>query len=167
MNIFILDGNPRLAAEYHCDKHVVKMILESAQLLSTAHSIHGTPVSPSLYKPTHINHPCSKWVRESESNYKWLYRLFEFLLTEYTARYNKYHACERLRPFLSHTYTMELIDPSFSINIGECTTPALAMPDEYKTDNCVESYRNYYKSKEKKMSMTWKTKTPEWFKTYA
>ena len=83
MNIFYLDEDPVLAAQMHCDKHVVKMILESAQLLSTAHLlIDGDELADErgLYKATHKNHPSSKWVRDSSENYEWLWNLFDQLL---------------------------------------------------------------------------------------
>ena len=69
MNIFILDKDPKTAAEYHCDKHVIKMILETAQMLCTAHWETG---SQAPYRATHKNHPCTKWTRLNTSNYKWL-----------------------------------------------------------------------------------------------
>lgn len=94
MNIFVLDQFPMLAAQYHSDTHVVKMVLETAQLLSTTHQLL-TPLDKqpltNIYQPTHINHPCSKWVRESKANYQWLYELFRHLAAEYTYRYYKDH----------------------------------------------------------------------------
>ncbi len=69
MNIFALDTDPVTCAQYHCDKHVIKMILESVQMLSTTCSILGAEAP---YKPTHANHPCTKWVRESWENFGWL-----------------------------------------------------------------------------------------------
>lgn len=72
MNVFALDLSPKTAARYHCDAHVVKMILETTQMLSTAHWMRGTR---GPYRPTHANHPCSVWVRESTANYKWLHEL--------------------------------------------------------------------------------------------
>jgi len=114
MNIFYLDNAPKLCAEMHVDKHCVKMILEYAQLLSTAHRvIDGTLVDgysktgrkqkryvlsdsrdTTLYSATHINHPSAIWVRQSEQNYRWLFTLFCELLDEYTHRYGKLHACD-------------------------------------------------------------------------
>ena len=89
MNIFYLHNDPQVCAAYHCDKHVVKMILEYAQLLSTAHhELDGVP-SIECYKKTHVNHPCTKWVRESLQNYRWLMRLITGLNDEYRKRYNK------------------------------------------------------------------------------
>jgi len=84
MNIFYLDKDPRICAENHCDKHCVKMILEYAQLLSTAHRVlDGDPNQELpdgrqdvLYKATHVNHPSAVWVRQNEANYKWLYKMW-------------------------------------------------------------------------------------------
>jgi len=92
MNIFASDINPKKSAINLDDKRVVKMVLESAQLLSTAISVCGE-VAP--YKPTHKNHPCSVWVRKTRSNYLWLLEHFKYLCQEYTARYNKTHKCEK------------------------------------------------------------------------
>ena len=86
MNIFMLDQDPVKAAKYHADKHVIKMILESAQLLCTAiNNHHGKQVMP--YKTTHLNHPCSLWVRESRDNALWLVDLTQALNQEYKHRY--------------------------------------------------------------------------------
>jgi hypothetical protein len=95
MNIFVTSDCPIKSAAYLDDKRVVKMILESAQLLSNALYFSEMPeVAP--YKPTHVNHPCSVWVRESRANYLWLVDHFIALCDEYEARYNKLHACEKL-----------------------------------------------------------------------
>ena len=99
MNIFYLDRSPSIAAEMACDKHVVKMILESAQLLSTAHRvIDGDEYADKvgLYKMAHKNHPSTIWTRTSTENYMWLNRYFGALCREYTYRYGKHHASERL-----------------------------------------------------------------------
>ena len=106
MNVFILDENPALAARYHMDVHVVKMVLESAQLLSTCF-LHFDIVGDKskVYKPTHPNHPCSVWLRESFSNVVWLYQLLKELLYEYTYRFGRIHACSRLVPYFSRCLT--------------------------------------------------------------
>lgn len=159
MNIFFLDMNPYLAAEMQCDKHVVKMILESAQLLCTAHHILGTDLDKEiLYRKTHENHPCSKWIRESSGNYNWLHSHFHGLLVEYWYRYGKKHASTRLLKPL-HEF------PHYESQVlGEMTRPALAMPDEFKCDDYVEAYRNYYVSKNSQMKMAWTIQEkPEWF----
>lgn len=88
MNIFALDKDPALCARYHIDKHVVKMVIEYCQLLSNAVWSVGI-VAP--YKKTHYNHPASKWARESNENYIWLWKLCNYLGQEYTYRYEKQH----------------------------------------------------------------------------
>ena len=100
MNIFYLDRDPQIAAQMMCDKHVVKMILESAQMLSTAHRVlDGDEYADKngLYKKAHVNHPSSEWVRCSYQQYKWLYDHMVALMEEYTYRYGKHHATERLK----------------------------------------------------------------------
>lgn len=137
MNIFYLDESPAVAARYHCDKHVVKMIVETAQLLSSAHWLHpdNPSVLPKIYRLTHKNHPCAIWVRSSSLHYVWTFRLLEHLLHEYTYRYEKTHATTRLLEPLSE---LPLIpDDGF-------VQPPQAMPDEYKHVDAVEAYRKYY-----------------------
>lgn len=90
MNIFVSDPNPQKSAQFLDDKRVIKMILESAQMLSTAINEYG---GKGPYKSTHINHPCSVWVRANKSNYKWLLDHFEALCYEYFMRYDKQHKC--------------------------------------------------------------------------
>jgi len=144
MNIFYLDHNPYVAAQYHSDKHVVKMILESAQLLSTAHRVMDEHVPEIMYKATHKNHPCSIWVRQHVDNYDYVYRLFEGLHDEYQFRYgcDKIHKTfEKLKEVLRH--------PPKAMEQADCkpSSPARAMPEEFlDPDGCtVTSYRNYYK----------------------
>ena len=134
MNIFILDENPELCAQYHCDKHVVKMILESAQLLATA--VQEKARIEGLYKPTHRNHPCGIWTRRSRANFLWLGELAKQLCIEYTFRYKKDHkSLDMIKKCLD---LQELVQP------GSLTPFAKAMPDEYRNDGIVESYRKYY-----------------------
>jgi hypothetical protein len=181
MNIFYLDNNVRKCAEMHNDKHCIKMILEYAQLLSTAHRVlDGTlTVGKSangrkktsyvlndsrdtiLYSATHINHPSAIWVRQSEQNYRWLFHLFCELLTEYTYRYGKNHACEKLVTTLGR--------PPENIDMNtRFTEPTPAMPDEVKIiGNSLASYRNYYINNKQHLA-SWKGKvqgrpTPDWF----
>lgn len=136
MNIFRLDEDSKICAQYHCDKHVVKMILEYAQILSTAHRVLDNNNSEELYKATHVNHPSTIWARTTSENYKWLYDLFLALLDEYTFRYNKFHNTSRLLDILSEL--------PYNIKIDEQTKFPLAMPDNCKLGNVVDSYRNYY-----------------------
>lgn len=159
MNIFYLDPDPKVCAEMHCDKHVVKMILEYAQLLSTAHRvIDGDPVielntngrkvkrwhladknlDTRLFAATHVNHPCSQWVRQNDSNYRWLRELLWNLMIVYRKRYGKEHSVwERC--------LAELKDPPKYIVKGVMSKPPQAMPNQYKVDgDPVQAYRNYY-----------------------
>ena len=103
MNIFYLNSNPGLAAQMQCEQHVVKMIMESAQLLSTAHRVLDGEKSADamkLCKATHKNHPSAIWTRESHANYHWLFAHMKALMREYTYRYDKHHAYERLLDYL-------------------------------------------------------------------
>jgi hypothetical protein len=141
LNIFYLDNSPKSAARMQCDRHVVKMILESAQLLSTAHRVLDGDEwadSHSLYRSTHKNHPSAVWARESALNYKWLYRHFLALCDEYCYRYGKIHLSEtKLADALWFTPT------SIDHNV-QFTCPPQCMPDEFKADNTILAYRQYY-----------------------
>lgn len=175
MNIFALDQDPYQAAEWMVDKHVVKMILETAQLLSTAHRLlDGTQYIDKtktgrnvkrwrlpdereavLYSATHINHPSAVWCRENFSNYNWLYHHFAALLNEYTYRYGKVHKCTAMA--LTLCFTPQRIP------LGDLTPVTPAMPDEYKVPNDhVESYRNYYRIAKERMHKWTKREKPAW-----
>lgn len=136
MNIFVLDKDPKLAARYMCDRHIVKMIVESAQMLSTAHHIYNSQ-REFLYKPTHQKHPCTIWTSENQTNYNWHYQLFTAMADEYTERYAKKH--------LSYTLLgKNLLTHPDNMPDGNLTDFPLAMPDIYKSKDPVESYRNFY-----------------------
>jgi hypothetical protein len=136
MNIFFLHLIPKICAQMHLDKHVIKMILETAQLLCSAHyMVERTSYIP-CYKLTHKNHPSAKWVRESKGNYEWLCQLGIELCKEYTYRYGKIHKCEKYIEDLSRNIP-PLPDLGF-------TKPAQAMPDMYRDKDAVEAYRAYY-----------------------
>jgi hypothetical protein len=161
MNIFFLHLIPSICAQMHCDKHVVKMILETTQLLcSTWHIVDPESI---IYKPyyklTHKNHPSTKWVRESIDNYKWLTELGKELCKEYTYRYGKIHKCEEYINNLAENI------PDLP-NIG-FTQPAQAMPATYKDPlDSVEAYRTYYFFDKNRM-LNWKKRDPpEWIKEY-
>ena len=178
MNIFYLDHDVRKCAEMHNDKHVVKMILEYAQLLSTAHRVLdgveliglsdsgrkkkfwtlGDSRDYTLYKATHINHPSAVWVRKSVQNYMWLAEMLEVLCGEYTYRYGKVHKVER-------DGLMQLLKNEFPKNlpIAPFTEPTPAMPDVYKVGDSINSYRNYYRG-DKRSFANWKKRSiPFWF----
>jgi len=156
MNIFYLDESPKVSAQLMTDKHIVKMILESAQMLSTAHRVlDGYPITSYsetgrrtqsyehprlndvLYKSAYVNHPSTKWVRESIENYNWLYQHFYELNVQYQQRFNRTHKTfERLNKVL--------IVPPYHIPQIEQTEIPRAMPDKYKDICPIVSYRNYY-----------------------
>ena len=140
MNIFALDNSPTRAAQYHNSPHVVKMVLETAQLLCTAHHLHAVRLSPLLYKPTHVNHPCAVWVRDNAVNYDWTVRLLQALLQEYTYRYGRQHKVETdgLYQYLySHTPKLR--------RALKRTQFATAIPDDcIVPGDPVASYRKYY-----------------------
>jgi Pyrimidine dimer DNA glycosylase len=158
VNIFFLDWDVEKNAQYHCDKHVVKMVLETAQLLCGVHHMtvhdtaHDTAHVP--YKLSHKNHPCSIWARDSMSNYLYLCEIGLALCEEYTYRYGKRHKSQEVIEWC-------LMNKPQIQDIG-FTTPPKAMPDEYKTEDVIESYRKYYLGA-KKTFLTWKErKVPEW-----
>lgn len=159
MNIFYLDRDPKTAAQMMCDKHVVKMILESAQMLCTAHRVvDGDRLADAagFYKMTHKNHPSTKWVRTCKENYTWLWEHFDALLKEYTHRYNKVHATARFRDVL-------YMSPVYIERRPKFTDPPQCMPDYCKGEDTVESYRTYYLL-EKASFAKWKNGAiPEWF----
>lgn len=160
MNIFYLDEDPFSCAKMHCDKHVVKMLLEYAQLMSTAHRVlNPEDCRETLYKATHINHPSAIWARQTSRNYLWLFELWDNLLCEYTARYNRYHKSQTLWP--------QLIFVPKSIPIGEMTPMPQCMPAQHKIDgDAVGAYRNYYIAEKAKFA-TWKNGAiPRWMKNY-
>jgi len=136
MNIFYLHKDPQKAAEYQYDKHVVKMILESAQMLCTAHH-HYDNGDNVPYKKAHYNHPSTVWARANKPQYYWLYNHMIALGEEYTRRYGKVH--------LTITKCKEaLLLYPHGMPDGFFTNPPQCMPDEYKADNSVDAYWNYY-----------------------
>ena len=157
MNIFVLDTDTRKCAEFHNDKHVVKMILETAQLLCGAHWMSEGGQYDIPYKLSHKNHPCAIWVRECIENYEWLCDLGIELCEEYTHRYDKRHKSQDIIEWC-------IVHPPNIRTNGEITPFALAMPDECKVGNPVESYRRYYMT-DKRDIAAWKNREiPNWYK---
>lgn len=177
MNIFFIDRDPAVCAQYHCNKHVVKMILESAQLLCTAHRILdgtlyiGTTQTGrkakrwllpdnrehTLYKASHVNHPSAFWVRQNSLHYDWLRELMSSLMLEYTHRYEKSHKCSAI--------FQELRTPPKSIPTVEWQDPPQAMPEDAKVrGDSLEAYRNYYRMHKRRMAVWKKRETPFWYK---
>ena len=140
MNIFYLDKCPDKAARLQYNKHVVKMILESAQMLCTAHHCYGDKWQRDNvpYKQAHLNHPSTIWARKSRSTYMWLYNHMMALGDEYTKRYGKTHlTITKCKDFLAK--------PPVHIQGDEFTQPPQAMPDKYKVPGCsITAYWNYY-----------------------
>ena len=147
MNIFYLDEDPEVAAIVQYNKHVVKMILESAQMLCTAH--HELLYDPDVpYKPAHVNHPSTIWCRQNTRHYFWLYEHMLALGHEYTNRYGKTHlTIEKCRDVL---YT-----PPLYIDNTPFTQPPQCMPDEYKVEgHSSKAYWNYYINDKKRIVLS-------------
>ena len=179
MNLFVLSECPFEAARAHCDIHVNKMIIETAQMLSTAHRLldgkmfielskSGSKLKKwdhpilhaTLYKSTHYNHPSSVWIRESSNNYSWAYCLFKGLCSEYTARRGKTHATELL-------LDNSLVQHPNNIKSGFETPFAICIADEYglaDVKDPIEAYRRYYiKKNNEQFNMSWIKNKPHWF----
>ena len=164
MNIFVLDLKPTINAKYHVDRHVTKMFIETIQLLCNSYRDGNMPEKhypPNIYKRTHYNHPCSKWVRESMENYIWTVFHAQALYDEYMYRFNNPVTYGRARLILEHCQSK----PPQNLPSTGLTPFALAMPDEYKCDDPVKSYRNYYLG-EKEYLFSWTNRdTPKWIDT--
>lgn len=162
MNIFFLDKDPYVAAQMQVDKHVVKMILETAQILSTNHRILDGDESGALpdgrdedfYRATHRNHPSTKWARQSVENYNWLADHFDGLLKEYTHRYGKQHQTGRL------LYALQ--SPPLELKDWDWTTPPSCMPEEYQVGSYVDNYREYYRKAKSHLHKWTKREPPDW-----
>ena len=180
MNIFILDKDPVKAAQLQCDKHIVKMVLESAQMLSTAQRVlDGTLTKiPSksgktmvkhwkldqhddiIYKAVHVGHPCTVWTMESNNNYNWHYVHFQALAEEFEYRYGKQH-----KSWVDLKDILKV--PPRNIPVHYLTPFKLAMgvaPQCIDHNDPVGSYRAFYQTKQDRFDMTWtKRDVPEWF----
>ena len=138
MNIFVLDTDVQACARAHYDRHVVKMCLEYAQILSTAARLRG--FEHDGYRSTHQNHPCVCWAAEEPRNWAWLYRLAQALGSEYSDRYGRVHASTlALQSLPTELSERAAIRPDVPFNF------VLAMPEEFQGDDPVEAYRAYYR----------------------
>ena len=189
MNIFILSRDPQESARFHCNKHVVKMILESAQMLCTAHWIHlleskGKKISDFKrvkdaqqwafentpkenqppWKMSHIRHPCTIWTNKNISNYVWHLKLCESLLSEYKTRYKKNHKSEDVANWLRKNFPINMKSSPLS-DFPVCMKEEYKVYQSVDTIDPVGSYRNYY-LKDKVRFAKWEplAKTPDWFK---
>jgi hypothetical protein len=180
MNIFYLDPNPERCAQQHLDKHVVKMILEYAQLLSTAHRmvdgeqytaltnggrkiqrwrLNDPDQEKLLFKASHVNHPSAIWARSGVKQYTWLYSLLAELCKEYTHRYGKHHKVER------EGLLLQLAMPPKKIYHDVFwSDPTPAMPDECKiVGDALKSYHTYYIEKKRSFAKWTNRPMPDWF----
>lgn len=183
MNIFVLDKSPKISAEFHCDKHVVKMILESGQMLCASHWLHllneyypgkkeefkrvkdmqkwlieNIPKEKQPpWKLSHINHPCTIWTNNSLSNYFWHHELSKSLCVEYTKRYGRVHSSEIIIDWLGKNKPVKMTDKGL-------TQFVICMKEEYKiSEDPVLCYRNYY-IKDKSRFAKWKLNNqPYWW----
>lgn len=148
-----MDSDLKKSVQQHCDKHIVSQAKEAAQLLSTALHTVDHPNPP--YRVTHINHPDAKYARSNRSNYLYVCNLLDALLQEYTERYGKIHSCARhLKLFL---------EAAKMFPEGEFTEPPQCMPEIYRSDDTVKSYRAYYLG-EKRAICKWRNgNIPDWW----
>lgn len=174
MNIFILDTDPVKAAAAHCDKHVVKMILESSQMLSTAVRILDSEFAsknPLLMQIAYSQHPCTIWTRESAANFDWHLSLLESLHKEYESRYMRIHSASYL-PRIFHDWYIQHAATKF--HPKQKRTPfALCMPDSCKvpdltSSGCTDtlavlSYRSYYLTHKSSFAKWHNSEIPDWW----
>lgn len=182
MNIFYLHYDTKICAQEHLDKHVVKMIVEYAQLLSTAHRLldgaqyfdkskNGRKIyrwklnderEQKIYHAVSWNHPSAVWVRQDLSHYQWLWNLASELCQEYRYRYggttDKQHKTSLVIQNLSFA-------PNNIPRNGLFQEPPQAMPEDVKVPgDSIQAYKNYY-IKYKKGFATWKARgIPSWYK---
>jgi len=183
MNVFFLDEDPDRAGMMQCDKHVVKMNCEYAQMMSTAHRVidgkkwtdrtaNGRKISrwwlenelfdKNLYKASHINHPSNIWLRKNPANYQWLYRMWVSTLREYERRYERTHESKKLISLLGN------VPEGLANKPYQFSQPPPAMkeyPQCIVPGDAVTSYRNYY-WEAKRSFATWKTGKPAWWVDY-
>jgi hypothetical protein len=180
MNIFWLSNDPVRCAQYHCDKHVVKMIVEYAQLLSTAvritrgkrvtvgkrvlYLMRGETISedgkianrsPRVYLVTHQHHPCSQWVNASLTHWQVLLKLALALCEEYTVRYGKTHACEWM---LRRIHKLEPRLPTLPFKL-----PPQCMPEQYHRRSTIAAYKAFYVGSKSRFAVWRYSKTPTWY----
>jgi hypothetical protein len=167
MNLFILSLIQREIAEFMMDKHISKILLEAVQMLCSAkHILDPDDVETNLqiYKLAHKNHPVTIWTRKSKANFIWTLDLVEALHNEWRYRYShpdtKFH-----KSYLMAQILKENIPSDDKFEKQGLTSFALAMPDIYKTDDPIQSYRNYYMSDVKQKIATWnkRRKKPDWY----
>jgi hypothetical protein len=173
MNLFFLHWDPKICAQQHCDKHVVKMILELTQMLYTCHTLLGSDLPENSYRVFNPKHPTNLWIRDCEANYLYTVRLTRALCDEYTYRYSKIHKCEsHLEFFETHIpvfkdrsiYTPEtVLSTNKKLSEQGMTPVPLAMYDDVKCSDTIVSYRSYYNVYKKRFAKWKNRETPYWF----
>ena len=176
MNIFAVNDNPHIAAVELCDQHIVKMPIESAQMLSTAHRcldgdrfedrtsngrrytrwIFSDERESVLYKSTMRGHPCTQWVMENLQNYLWLSIHALEMCEEYTRRYDKRHGSQDVIEYLRVNYPKNMPNAMRS-------PFAQAMPDYCKRSNAVDAYQTFYIEEKARFARWSKTCPPSWY----
>jgi hypothetical protein len=171
MNIFVLDESPIISAQMQCDKHIVKMPLETAQMLCSVWHRYGQGMNVP-YKEAHKNHPCTLWAGNDGANYDWLWQHGMELCFEYTRRYNKIHKCQQVIMNISLATTLLTPDFIFDKMSTEITPHPQCMPDEYKEQDgffspevaIVRAYRQYYVNEKKDIAKWEKSRPmPDWY----
>ena len=160
MNIFFLDKTPELSAKMLCDKHVPKMLLESAQMLSTAIHSHTMGISTDIYKEAYPNHPMTKWVGFNRDCFRWALENALHIGAEYLRRFSKRHKSMNIIHAIYDNNYINDIPNGFFKEHPQC------MPDEYKDKDYVVAYRKYYKG-DKAYFAKWErgVNAPEWWVT--
>jgi hypothetical protein len=158
MNIFYINTDPTIAAQELCDDHVRKMQIESAQMLCTAHWVNGNEAP---YKRAHLNHPSTKWARESIQHYRWLVKHGLEVCSEFTKRYGKHHKTQDVLEWCR--------DNEPNIPDNGFNPPPQAMPEEYKNADTIKAYKTYYiedKIKIKNLNYNKLNNKPVWIKEF-
>lgn len=183
MNIFYLDSHPGKCSEYLCDIHLRKMLIETAQILSTAIRVldgteyiddssgrkirrwkmDNTYLENRLYKASHVNHPCCIWARKSFCNYIWLAEYYRCLCQEYQMRFQKSH--KTIENFVGFDFFNLHVPNNIPKEPRTFTSPPFAMPTKYvKENDVVESYRDYYVGEKSSFAKWTNIKIPDWYK---
>jgi hypothetical protein len=158
VNIFVLSHDPVLAAQMQCDQHIVKMPLETAQILCSLFPNGSAP-----YRMTHFNHPCTQWSRDSSANYTWLIEHGLALCDEFEYRYEKVHASKEVIFWCwAHMPEAELYRP---FPYDGLTPFKCVMDEKFRLNDIVSSYRNFYvKSKMSFAKWNKKRSQPDWIR---
>lgn len=164
MNLFVLDHDPKRAAQFHNDRHVSKQLLETAQMLSMAHTfLDGVATArarvPIIQRPTHVMHPNCVWVRSSTGNYEWAHALLCALAAEWTLRFHTEHQYARVGGVVE-----QLAKKPMNLPVGSMTAFPQCMPSQFKRSSAVDAYRVFYHGEKQHLAQwTVPRSTPEWW----